>query len=189
MKQDKLPAWPGTAGAIGGGLVGLGTAAMLMAAFSPSMLSKTLALIVGVMLALGGLVLGVGWIGLTLAGRGGFGVAAGSFAIPAAIVTAVLLPGGLGMIVVKGAIVIAGMLLCAIGHAFALREATFAAFGVARLAAVAAVLGLGAEATAFAKQIALPAGVQYAIAIVGFGGLSLLGFALAAGLPGLRARD
>ena len=185
--------WPRMLGALGGVALGLGAAVLLIGALSPSFLSKGTLWFAGLALASGGVALGLAWLGFLLEGRAGFAVIGASFALPVGFVIAVLLPSGTAvtgpaMFKAKAMIAVAGMALCALGHIFALAEGAFARLRAARLGAVLATVGIGGELIGLARNLELPELVRYALGIAGFGGLVVLGLALAVGLPGLRAR-
>lgn len=185
-------AWPRALGALGASVIALGAALFLLAVVSPSMMSRSYSLVAAGALALGGAVLGVAWFGFLLEGRAGFAVIGGSLALPAAVIVGVALPTGDGpvamatMIKVKGMVALAAMALCALAHAFALGERALVQLRVARTAAVITVIGLGGELFAIGKNLELPRAIGYLLATLGFGGLAVMGLALAIGLPRVR---
>ncbi|MCC6625125.1 MAG: hypothetical protein IT385_28015 [Deltaproteobacteria bacterium] len=188
--------WPFFTAAIGGVALGLG-AVVLGAGFviegvvtgGGAGFSEAFALVTTALMALGGLLLGVGWIGVAARGEAGFGPALGALAVPVSIGVAIALEGqDAGTIMLRGLIQFVGLTLCAMGFTFGLGDGRLARFGGTRFFAGLGFVGFGGIVWLFAKNIDAPVALVMALCVAGFVGISALGFGIAAGLPSL-ARD
>lgn len=136
-------------------------------------------------LALGGILLTIGWSLAAIRGADCFGGIFGGLALAAGLGGAWLLGGGAEEQLLRGLIVSAGMALCLFLHLGALQDAGFEG---TRLAAGLGLLGVGGSLFVFAKQWDLPAWLGNGLVWCGVGGVALFGIALAVAAA-MRLRD
>lgn len=183
--------WIQIVGAIGGTALGLG--ALAFAAGSLAVVTDlgrgptaAFGLAAAVLSILGGLAVGAAWLGRVIAGRSGLAPMFGAFAVAGTLVGAQFIDDGPGMPMVKGLILIAGLIVCALAHFNLPRERDNGGSGAIRGGATLALVGLAATAMAYARSIELPLGLAMALIIAGFLGITVLGFGVAFRFASLR---
>ena len=136
-------------------------------------------------LALGGILLTIGWSLAASRGADCFGGIFGGLALVAGLGGAYLLGHGVEEQLLRGLLVSAGMALCLFLHLGALQDAGFEG---TRLAAGLGLLGVGGSLFVFAKQWDLPTWLGSGLVWCGVGGIALFGVALTVAAA-MRLRD
>ena len=190
--------WIPVVGALGGTALGLG--ALAFATGSLAVVTElgrgptaVFGLAAAILTILGGLALGAAWLGLVAAGHGGLAPMFGAFAASAAVIGAQAVGDDPAFLMVKGLILMAGLILCALGHLQAslpaasrsARANSARGAGAVRLGATLALIGLVATTLAYSRSIELPLGLAMALVIAGFVGITVLGSGLAFAFAGL----
>lgn len=142
--EQERPLWPYALGAVGCVVFGLG-AFFLYVLLQSSGGSGTGQYALQT-LALGGAILGVGWIGALKYGQGGFGAVSGSFAVTLALAYAYMHRNDWSMFAASGTMILLAFAWFALGHVFArgVRITKWAA-GVALVGILAEVYGTVAK--------------------------------------------
>lgn len=172
------PRWPYTLGAIGALAFGGGAAGLLFLIGSGAGTEGMLK-VAAMAFVLGSATLGIGWIGIFQQRQAGFGVIAGSFAIPiAALVLKASSPGDI--------YAAAGMIMLVALAFFALAHAFVKAMPFTRFIAVVAAIAFIIEIVSTTAKASLGQDIHKVLAVIGLGGLAVLGISLAVHLPDLR---
>jgi hypothetical protein len=169
------PAWPFALVAFGGALLALGGVSLAVGYVAQARVGE---LVIGSM-AFAGVLLAVGWGMLLPRREAGVGAVVGGLLLAAGALGTFAFPGNdVSDTMFRGLVFNLGLAVCAIMH---LGTLELLSLDGARLAAYAAIAGIGGSLLAFAKQIPLSEGVQVALMWLGFVGTVLFGLAIAAG--------
>lgn len=181
VHDDAKASGAATAGMVGGIAFAAGAAFSLYADLAArSHLSVHAALL---LVAFGGCLLGIAWVGMFRRGLGGAGAISGSFAVPLAVAFSyVPIDEPFDDIARLKVLLIAGSLTW-----FALGHTVARGLRVARVAAVAAAAAFAFELIAMQQHWTLSRSAQQLVALVAFGGLLVLASALAVIMPRLGA--
>ncbi len=189
--SSPAPRWIPLVGAIGGAALALGTLAFAAASLAvvtdlgrgPT---AAFALAAAILSVLGGLALGVAWLGLVATGRGGLAALLGALAVPAAVIGSQAVDDAPAFVLVKGLVLMAGLILCALAHLNLPRTRDNGGSGAIRGGATLALIGLVATTLAYSRSLELPLGLAMALVVAGFLGITVLGFGLAFRFASLR---
>lgn len=167
--------WPFLLVAAGGGALVVGGGAMVLGYAARVFVAP----IVLVGLSLAGLLLAAGWGALIRQRDAGPGALFGGLLLTLGVLLTLAFPANdLGDTMMRGLCLNGGLLFCAMMH---LGTLELLSLDGARLAAMAAIAGIGGSMFAYAKDIALPEWLQIALLWLGYIGTILFGLAVAIG--------
>jgi len=178
LEPGSRPKWPYAIGFLGG--LAFGLAAWLLGTLAlEESRSEGLAKLAVWGLAAGGATLGVAWIGVFQQRQCGFGVIAGSFAVPVAIGYLYVNRDNWDLIGAHGMILMVALAGCAMGYMLA------HGLRATRLFALLALAGFIVEIVAHQKKLSLSGGTRSFVTMLSLGSLGAMGIFAALGLLGL----
>lgn len=171
----RASAWPFLLVAAGGAALLAGGGAMVIGYAARMFVAP----VVLVGLSLAGVLLAAGWGALIPRRDAGPGAVVGGLLLTVGVLLTLAFPANdLGDTMMRGLCLNGGLLLCALMH---LGTLELLSLDGARLAAMAAIAGIGGSMFAFAKDISLPEWLQLGLLWLGFAGTILFGLAVAIG--------
>lgn len=176
-EQDR-PLWPYALGAFGGAVFAVG--AFLLYVLLQSHGSGGSGQYALTTLAIGGAILGVGWIGVLKYEQGGFGAVSGCFAVTLALIYVYLHRNDWNMFAASGTMVLLAFTWFALGHLFA------RGVRMTKFAAGSALIGILGEVYGTVSKVRFDRSTDQALALVMCIGLAATGVACAFELFFLR---